>query len=133
VALNWCFFPDTRAADDGVTVMLVGAGVPLPPKESTISGLEVLLVKAAVPLVAPVACGMNVTVKCRDLPASMVVGNEMPLRANSGLLRLTEETVTLVPVALSVTGRLALVPITTLPKSRVERLSSKLAFAGGGC
>jgi len=104
--------------------LCTGAGVPVPPKESTVGEFEALLTNEAVPEAAPVACGVNVTVNGKLLPAVMVVGKEMPLRVNSELLRLTEETVTLAPVALSVAGRLALVPTTTFPKARLVGLTA---------
>ncbi len=46
-------------------------------------------------------------------------GNDRPLSVNSELLEVAEETVTLEPAALSVAVKLALVPTTTLPKSKV--------------
>jgi len=92
--------------------------VPVPPKESTVGELEALLTKEAVPEVAPVACGVKVTVNGKLLPAVMVVGKEMPLKVNSELLRFAAVTVTFTPVALSDAGRLALVPTTTFPKAR---------------
>ena len=46
-------------------------------------------------------------------------GNDRPLSVNSELLEVAEETVTLEPVAVRVAAELALVPTTTLPKSKV--------------
>lgn len=107
-------------ADDDLTVTLAtDAGIPVPPTESTAGELEALLTNEIEPEAVPAACGVNVTVNGTLLPAAIVVGSEMPLRANSGLLRLTEDTVTLPPVALSVTERLVLVPTATFPKLRL--------------
>ncbi len=105
------------------------AGVPVPLKESTVGELEALLTNEAVPETAPVACGVNVAVTCKVLPAVRVAGTVMPLNVNSELLRLTEEIVTLAPVALSVAGRLALVPTTTLPKARLVGLTANCPAA----
>ena len=49
----------------------------------------------------PLACGANVSVKGTLCPAAIVRGNVIPLNANSELLELAEETVTLEPLALS--------------------------------
>ena len=56
----------------------------------------------------PLACGLKVTVNEALWPAAMVEGSEMPLRANSEVLVVAEETVTLEPVALSVAVKLLL-------------------------
>jgi len=114
---------EVLAVQDSET-LYTGAGVPVPPKESTVGELEALLVNEAVPEAAPVACGVNVTMNCRLLPAAMVAGNEMPLSVNSELLTLADEIVTLAPAALSVAERLALVPTTTLPKARPAGLTA---------
>jgi hypothetical protein len=50
----------------------------------------------------------------------MVTGKESPLKTNSGLLLVPEDTTTLVPVALSVPVVLLVVPTVTLPKFSVE-------------
>jgi len=99
------------------------AGVPVPIKESKVGILEVLVKNDAVAEAAPVDCGVNVTLNCTLLPAPMVAGNEIPFKVNSELSRLNEETVTPSPVALSVAGRLALVPTTTFPKLRLLGLT----------
>jgi len=66
-----------------------------------------------------VACGVNAKVNCTLLPAAIVTGKDSPLRVNSELLTVAEVTVTLAPVALSVAGRFALVPTTTLPNAEL--------------
>jgi hypothetical protein len=50
----------------------------------------------------------------------MVTGKESPLKTNSGLLLVPEDTTTLVPVALSVPVLLLVVPTVTLPKFSVD-------------
>ena len=52
-------------------------------------------------------------------PVARTKGNESPLKVNSEVPTVAEETVTLEPVALSVPVKLALAPTTTLPKFRV--------------
>jgi len=96
----------------------MGVGVPVPLNEST-GEFEALLAKETVPEAAPVACGVNATVNCTLLPDGIVTGKDSPLRVNSELLALADVTVTLAPVALSVAGRFALVPTTTLPKAKL--------------
>ena len=120
VAVNWRVFPAKIIAFDSVTVTLAtGTGVPVPPNESTAVESEALLPNEAVAKAVPVACGVNLTINGTLWPAGIVVGNETPLRVNSELLRLTEETVTLAPLALSVAGRLVLDPTATFPKVRL--------------
>ena len=51
--------------------------------------------------VLPLTCGANVSVKGTLCPAAIVRGSVTPLNANSELLELAEETVTLEPLALS--------------------------------
>jgi len=69
--------------------------------------------------VAPLACGVKVTVKEVDWPAASVAGSEMPESTNSPLLRLAELIVTDAPLALSVPLSDELDPTTTLPKLRL--------------
>src|SRR5579864_5335169 len=100
------------------TTLCIGVGVPDPLNESA-GEFEALLTKLSAPEAVPVACGVNVTVNCALLPAGIVTGKDSPLRVNSELLTLADVTVTLAPVALSVAGRFALVPTTTLPKAKL--------------
>src|SRR5207245_4738188 len=65
------------------------------------------------------ACGAKVTVNGAEFPAAMVSGSEIPLSANSVLLKLADDTVTLAPVAVSVPLLAKLVPTVTLPKPRL--------------
>jgi hypothetical protein len=61
---------------------------------------------------------VKVTVKEADVPAAMVLGNEMPERVNS-LPMLSDETVTAVPVAFKVPFNEELDPTITFPKLNV--------------
>jgi hypothetical protein len=66
---------------------------------------------------------VKVTVTAVLWPAGIVSGKESPLRVNSVVLIAAEEIVTADPVALSITGRLLLCPIPTLPKFRIGGLT----------
>ena len=57
--------------------------------------MEALLAKLRLADAEPEACGVKVTVNGAEFPAAMVSGSEIPLSANSGLLTLADETVTL--------------------------------------
>ncbi len=81
--------------------------------------MEALLAKVRLADVVPEACGAKVTVNGAELPAAMVTGSEIPLSANSVLLKLADDTVTLAPVAVSVPLLAKLVPTVTLPKLRL--------------
>jgi hypothetical protein len=80
---------------------------------------EALLVNDNVAEVAPLACGVNVTVNVADCPAVIVFGSEIPESTNSLLLRLAEETVTDAPLAVRLPLSAELCPSTTLPKLRL--------------
>jgi len=55
-------------------------------------------------------------------PAVIVLGKDNPLRPNSGLVEVAEETVTFELVAVRVAVRVLLVPTVTLPKSKAVAL-----------
>ena len=86
------------------------------PVSDSVGEFEALLVKESVPAAVPEAWGAKATVMGMLCPAAMVSGKVAPLRENSELLTLAEDTVTLAPVALSVPAREVLVPTVTLPK-----------------
>ena len=81
--------------------------------------MEALLAKLRLADAEPEACGAKVTVNGAEFPAAMVSGSEIPLSANSVLLKLADDTVTLAPVAVSVPLLAKLVPTVTLPKPRL--------------
>jgi len=91
----------------------------LPVSVSTVGEFEALLVKVRLALAAPVACGVNFTVKDADPPAARVFGNVIPERTNSLLLLLPAEMVTEAPVAVRLPLSEAFAPTTTFPKLRV--------------
>jgi len=90
-----------------------------------------LLVKLKVPLAAPVAVGLKVTVNGTLVPAAIVAGRDNPLMVNTALLEVAAVTVTLAPLALRVPDAVPLVPTTTLPRGSVvgETLSCPVAAA----
>lgn len=88
--------------------------------DSMAGELEALLRNEALAVAVPLARGLKVTVSEALWPAASVKGNDSPETANSGVVTVAEETVTLEPVALSDAVRLALCPTTTLPKFKLE-------------
>ena len=105
------------AVHDKLTVWTGGA-MPVPVRVAALGEPEPLLANEAVADAAPVAPGVNVTVKNTGWLVVTVTGNERPLTENSeGFVppKLTEETDTLAPVALSVPVWLPLVPTVIFP------------------
>jgi hypothetical protein len=79
--------------------------MPVPVRVATVGELEALLANEAIAEAAPVAPGVNVTVKDTGWLVVTVTGNEKPLIENSvGFVppKLTEETTTFTPVAVKV-------------------------------
>ena len=96
-----------------------GAAVPVPETTSLTAVPEAELVNEIVPDAPPLACGVKFTLNGTLFPAATVIGNEIPLRLNSALLRVADFTVTLVPFALRVAGVDSVAPTTTFPKFKV--------------
>jgi hypothetical protein len=102
----------------GETLNCPDAPTPVPVKLATAGELEALLTKDAVAEAEPLPLGVNVTVKVTGLPVATVTGNEIPLMENSFAFvppMLTDVTVTLSPVAVSVPVAVPLFPTVTLP------------------
>ena len=74
---------------------------PVPLTDSGRDESEALLENKILADALPLACGANVSVKGTLCPAAIVRGYVRPVSANSELLELAEETVTLAPLALS--------------------------------
>ena len=74
---------------------------PVPLADSARDESEALLENKMLADVLPLTCGANVSVKGTACLAAIVRGSVTPLNANSELLELAEETVTLEPLALS--------------------------------
>ena len=97
--------PEELLAFHDKLTLWTGAAVPVPVTVAPVGELEAVPLNEADAEAVPVAPGVNVTVKVTGWLVVTVTGNERPLMENSeGLvpLRLTEETDTLAPVALSV-------------------------------
>jgi len=92
---------DVLAVQDRLTLCWA-ADVPVPVTEAADGALAALLENEMLPEVAPLAWGANVSVNVALRPAAMVAGSDNPLSANSPLLEVAEETVTLAPLAVSV-------------------------------
>jgi hypothetical protein len=102
------------------STVCTGAGVPVPVKLETDGELLALLAKDAVAVAAPVAPGVNVTVKLTGVLVVIVTGNDSPDTENSDELVppiVADDTITLVPLAVMVPIAVPLFPTTTLPTS----------------
>ena len=95
------------------------AAVPVPVILSTAGEFDALLGNDNVAEVAPLDCGVNVTVKFADWPAGIVIGSAIPESANSPFESLGGWTVTDAPLAIRLALSAELVPTTTLPKLRL--------------
>ena len=91
----------------------------MPVRDSVVVGGDALLVKVNVPVAAPVACGLNVTVNFALCPAWIVMGKEIPLSVNRELLLLAALMVTFAPAAASVPDAVPVAPTATLPRLNV--------------
>jgi len=92
--------------------------------------LEAFDVRVTFPLAAPLAAGVNVTLKVAVCPAFRVRGAVMPLRAKPVPLIPTWEIVTLVPPLLvRASDRELLVPTVTLEKLRLLGFGTKVPGA----
>src|SRR5579863_7361260 len=111
-------FCDVLAVHDRLT-LCNGGGVPVPVKSSTVGEFEALLANDTLPDAAPVPEGVNVTVNCTCCPAGIVTGNDNPVTAKAETMTLSDDTITVWPVALSVPFSWPFVPTITLPKARV--------------
>jgi hypothetical protein len=109
-------------------VCRVGA-VPVPVMVCTAGEFEALLENDKDAEVAPLADGVNVTVKDVDWPADRVVGSEIPESTNSALFRLAELIVTEAPLAVRLPLSAALDPTVTLPKLRLVGDTAKVPAA----
>jgi len=78
------------------------ADAPVPVTVSVTVELDALLANEMFAEAVPLICGVNLTVNGTLWPAAMLRGKAIPLKANSELLEVAEETVTLEPLALSV-------------------------------
>jgi hypothetical protein len=114
---------DVLAFQDKAT-LCAGAAVPVPVKDSLIGTAEALFAIDKFAFAVPLICGLNVTEKDALLPAARVIGRDRPPTANSALLDMSDEIVTLAPLAVRVAVWLLLEPTATFPKFKAvgERL-----------
>ena len=96
-----------------------GGVPPVPLKVMELGELDALLIRAADPLAAPVACGVKVTDKDADLPAATVSGNGPPPMENSLLFKFADESVTLAPEAFNTRFCVDVLPTATVPKFKL--------------
>src|SRR5271155_3243573 len=119
------FDPTTTlpTATGELTLRVPTAAVPVPVRLVTLGVFDALLANEAVADAAPEAPGVKVTVNITGVLVVTVTGKLTPLIANSeGLVppKLTEDTVTLAPVAVRVPVAVPLVPTATLPTAMGE-------------
>jgi len=88
--------------------------VPTPVRDSFSCESEAELENERDPDTVPLLCGVKATPNDMLCPAAIVTGNDAPVKANWELLLEAEDTVTLAPVALTVIGRVSVVPTGTL-------------------
>ena len=98
--------------------------VPEPLSASTVVEVVALLLNERLPEAEPLVCGRNFIVNGALCPAAMVNGRDTPLKLNSELFTVAEETVTDAPVALKEALMLSLLPTATLPKFSVDGLTA---------
>lgn len=100
--------------------MLNPPWTPVPLTGTTSGDPDALLVMLTDPLIAAEAVGANTTLKLVDADAAKVIGNAMPLTETPAPLKAIVEICTeVVPVLVSVTFCVALLPTATLPKLTV--------------
>jgi hypothetical protein len=104
---------DALGLQDKFAVCCAGAA-PVPVTVSVAEELEAA--NEIVAEAAPLVWGANFNVNGTLCPAGMLNGKDTPLRTNSELVEVAEDTVTLEPLALNVPVLLRLDPTTTLPK-----------------
>jgi hypothetical protein len=112
-------FEEVLAFQDKFTVC-VGAGVPVPVRDSVVVAGWPLLVKLSEALADPATWGLKVTENEVLCPTGIVIGSERPPTLKTELPVFAAFTVTFAPLAVSVPDAVRLVPTTTLPRPRVE-------------
>jgi hypothetical protein len=93
--------------------------VPVPVIDCEVEEFQALLENDNAAEVAPLACGVKVTVKDVDWPAASVAGNDNPESTNSLLLMPADVIVTEAPLAVKLPLSEELDPTTRLPKLRL--------------
>src|SRR5579864_3869296 len=124
-------FCEVLAVQERLTVCC-GGGVPVPVNDSTVGEFEALLTNDRLPDATPVAGGVNVTRNCTCWPAAITMGyDDNPLRTKAELFKVSEFTVTVAPLAVSVPVSCAFVPTITLPKSMFVGVTANCPWGTG--
>ena len=98
----------------------VGGMVPVPLRETRLGEFVALLTKEADPVVLPLLCGAKRMLTCWLCPAGIVTGKVGAVTLKPDPLAVAEEIVTAeLPVAVTTTFLVALLPTTTLPNDRL--------------
>ena len=118
-------FEEVLAFQDKFTVC-VGAGVPVPVRDSVVVAGCPLLVRLSEALADPAIWGLNVTKNEVLWPTGIVIGSERPPTLNTELPVFAAVTVTFAPLAVNVPDAVPLLPTTTLPRTRVDGVTVKL-------
>jgi multidrug transporter EmrE-like cation transporter len=118
-------FPTTTLpnASEVAERLIAGVGVvtPVPVKETTLGEPVALLATVALPVTVPGVCGLNITLAVKLVPAAMVRGNEIELMLKAAPVTVTAETTrSALPVLLTTTVLVLLVPTVTLPNERLD-------------
>jgi hypothetical protein len=122
-------FPKPRVAGSAESCP---ADVPVPESATLSVGLFAFEVTASVPLAEPALDGENVTEKVTLWLGFRLIGRFRPLVENAALLLVTAETVTAEsPVFVSVSLRLALFPLCTLPNGKLGEDALRVDFPWG--
>src|ERR1700690_1022012 len=108
-----------------------GRGTPVPVRDSIVGEFEASLAKDMLPDATPFPEGVNVMVNCTCWPAGIVTGSDSPLKVNAEPFTVSEDTVTLAPLALSVPVWFACVPTATLPKSMLVGVTLNCPWGTG--
>ena len=122
----FCTFPNARLAGFATRSP---CDAPVPDRAIVKLGFEPSDVMVTLPLTAPLAAGVKVTVKVVLCPAVSVTGKLSPLKLNPVPLADAAEIVTLdPPLLVSVSDKLALLPTCTEPKLKLVGLADKVPW-----
>src|SRR2546430_14206055 len=108
--------------------ILVLLSIPLPDKETVVGLLLALLVRVSVPVRAPDAVGVKVTVTVQDAPTARVV--QLLLCRKSPVVATPDTVAEVVPVLVTVTVRAAAEAPTTVP-GKGSALGSEVRIGPG--
>lgn len=87
---------------DGVRVNCPAVVTPVPLRGRFTGPLDALLLNVSDPEIVPLAAGIKAALSVKLCPAAIVNGKDAPVKANCVLLLVSDDTVTLPPLALTV-------------------------------